>query len=137
MHNSKEHGSSNGSPHEEMDKINGMMGNGGSDCTGGLGHQRYPLGDSGQLPSMLHGMQGSKDPSTILPYPASALVASSHPFSIKSLIPGVAHSERGDVNKYDLMQHYGGYFGALSGNPGVQDSFYNPIYHHLPAGNAS
>ncbi|OXA59952.1 forkhead box protein A2-B isoform X2 [Folsomia candida] len=146
MHTSKEHGSSStngGSPHEDIEKMS-MMGNGGggaSDCTGGvLSHQHRwvggtrnppPLGDSGQLPSMLHGMQ--KDPSSILPYPAS-LVASSHPFSIKSLIPQSVESVRGDA-KYDLMQHYG-YFGALSGNP-QESSFYNPIYHHLPAGNAS
>jgi hypothetical protein len=128
IHSSKEHGSSNGSPSDE-EKLS-MIGNGGPD--GGLSHQRYPLGDSGQLPSMLHGMP--KDPS-LLPYPSS--VASSLPFSIKSLIP---IESRGDA-KYDLMQHYGGYFGALSNNPGVQDSFYNPmnpIYaHHLPTGNAS
>lgn len=111
-HSSKEHGSGNGSPHEEIE--NG---------------QRYPppLGDSGQLPPMLQGMP--KDPS-LFAYPSS--VASSLPFSIKSLIP----TESRDVNKYDLMQQYG-YFGALSNNPHVQESFYNPIYHHLPTGNAS
>lgn len=132
-HSSKDHGSSNGSPHEDIiDKMEMI----GSDCTSGGGsvlnaHQRYPLGDSGQLPSMLHGMPKDQG---VLAYPAS--VASSLPFSIKSLIPTEVASRV--ETKYDLMQHYGSYFGALSNNPGVQEPFYNPsLYHHLPAGNAS
>jgi len=129
--------SNNGnSPHDEMiDKME-MLGNGECPPGGVLSHHnRYPLGDSGQLPSMLHGLP--KDQivgQSLAAYPTS--VASSLPFSIKSLIP----TER-DPSKYELMHAaYGSYIGALSNNAGVQEPFYNPssfYSHHLPAGNAS
>ncbi|CAL8139486.1 unnamed protein product [Orchesella dallaii] len=154
MHNnhgtSKDH-SGTGSPHDDaiiMDKMDGLgNGGGGSDCGGGasgipgglLGsasHHRYPLGDSGQLPSMLHMSHMTREQAH-LAYAASAAQAVAHPFSIKSLIP----TEVGSGSKYatDLMHNtYGGYFGAIN-NPSVQESLYNSshLYHHLPAGNAS
>ncbi|ODM91987.1 Silk gland factor 1, partial [Orchesella cincta] len=155
MHNnhgtSKDH-SGAGSPHDDaiiMDKIDSLGNGGGSDCGGAVGasgipggllgaasHHRYPLGDSGQLPSMLHMSHMTREQAH-LAYAASAAQAVAHPFSIKSLIP----TEVGSGSKYatDLMHNtYGGYFGAIN-NPSVQESLYNSshLYHHLPAGNAS
>lgn len=156
MHSTKDH-SGTGSPHDDsiiMDKMDGIGNNGGSDCGGSAGgsagipgallgaaaasHPRYPLGDSGQLPSML---QMSHHMTREQAHLASAYAASAvaHPFSIKSLIP----TEVGGAgSKYatDLMHNatYGGYFGAIN-NPSVQESLYNSshLYHHLPTGNAS
>lgn len=148
MHSSKDH-SGTGSPHEDsiiMEKME-VLSNGGSECPGGgiqgalLGassHPRYPLGDSGQLPSMLHMSHMTREQAHLASAYATAS-AVAHPFSIKSLIPSEV---TGPGSKYaaDLMHNatYGSYFGAIN-NPSVQDSLYNSshLYHHLPAGNAS
>jgi len=141
-HHHGHHGLQLGSGHHHLDKNGGvspvlmdkMEMLSSAEYNNGSGHHRYPLGDSGQLPPLLHmGMsKEQQNTAAALAYAANAPVAA-HPFSIKSLIPSEV-SGRLDGCKYDLLQQYDHMYGSLASNPAVQTSFYNSIYH-LPAGN--